>query len=633
MERLSALDAAFLSIETPTMHMHVMAVSVLDPSSVEGGVSADTLRRLIEARLDRIPPFRRRLVNVPFGVHRPLWVEDPTFDLDEHVRPAALPAPGGPRELARFVGDVASHPLDRTRPLWEMWVVEGLARGEVAIVAKVHHAALDGASGVEVLTQLVDLEPVPVSEPQVLHPWYPDRVPSELEMLTGALLSLARQPAVVLRAARQVVAGAVRLGRRLRRESMQAGVPFTAPRLPWNAPLTPHRVVAFVSVPLAEVRAVKEATATTVNDVVLAVVAGALRRYLADRAEVPDSPLVAAVPVSVRREGDRSAAGNRVSVLFTRLPVHVAEPAARLEAVRTVSRGAKQVHEDIGPDTLEQLAAATAPAVMARGARLYAQLRLAERVRPVINLVVSNVPGPQFPLYLAGGRLVRLYPMGPVLDGAGLNVTVISYCGRVDVGLMACRETVPDLWQLADAVPPRSPSSSTRAGCARVSKRPPRTRPPKPRSRRRRSREQRVLAPRRSGAAPDEPLPPERLTEGVGRELQEERVGWDLAGVGRHRRPLAADLGAYVDDRGDRRRCAAHVEGVGVGCVAQALGHLRGPPAHQVDHVVAIQGLLVDPGRACELGGAHANAVHLDVERGAPGRSRGARTHRARGMR
>jgi WS/DGAT/MGAT family acyltransferase len=452
MQRLTGLDAAFLNLETPAAHMHVMAVAVLDPRTAPGPVNAARVRRLVEDRLHLIPPFRRRLVEVPFGLHHPLWVEDPGFDLDFHVRAAALPAPGGTAELADFVGEVASRPLNRSRPLWQLWVVEGLADGRVGIVAKVHHAAIDGASGVEVLAQLVDLEPeAPAAADPV--PWQPDRVPGDLELVLGSALSLARQPVRAARAARNLVRAGVRLTRRMRSEPVSSGVPFMTPRLPWNDELTPHRRVAFANVAFDDVLRVKRAFGVTVNDVVLAVVAGALRRHLEAAAALVDRPLVAAVPVSVRAESERSRAGNRVSTLFTQLPAHLDDPAERLRAVAEVTRGAKRVHEDLGPETLAELTEVVAPAVLAGGARLYSQLRLASRVRPAINLIVSNVPGPGFPLYLAGARLERLYPMGPILEGVGLNVTVMSYCGGVDVGFMACRETAGDLDRLAAAVP------------------------------------------------------------------------------------------------------------------------------------------------------------------------------------
>jgi WS/DGAT/MGAT family acyltransferase len=453
-QRLTGLDAAFLALETPSNHMHVMAVAVLDPTELEGGFDAATLRRLIESRLDRLPPFRRRIVRVPFGLHHPLWVEDPNFDLDYHVRQAAVPAPGGPRELAELVGEVAGWPLDRDRPLWQMWVAEGLEHGHVAIIAKVHHAAIDGASGVEVLAHLVDLEstPVPESVASAREGWQAERVPHDVEMIGASLVSIARQPRRMARAVVHLGKSLVRLGTRIRNENVHAGVPFTAPRLQWNAMITPHRQVAFTTLPLDDVKRVKDAFGATVNDVVLAVLSGALRRYFVERDELPDKPLVAVIPTSVRSQ-DEKQMGNRVSAMFTQLATDRDDPVDRLTEVRQTMSGAKQVHADIGGNTLEEWAEFAAPAVLARGARLYGQLRLADRHPPIYNLIVSNVPGPQFPLYIGGARLVDMYPMGPVFDGAGLNFTAMSYRDQVDIGFMACREAVPELWRLAGEIP------------------------------------------------------------------------------------------------------------------------------------------------------------------------------------
>jgi diacylglycerol O-acyltransferase / wax synthase len=454
-ERLTGLDAAFLSLETPSNHMHLIAVAILDPTEVPGGFTATTVKRLIESRLDRLPPFRRRVVRVPFGLHHPLWIEDPGFDIDFHVRQVALPSPGGERELAAFVGEVAGWPLDRDRPLWQMYVAEGLEHGHVALIAKVHHAAIDGASGVEVLANLVDLEPTPVPTPSASsgeEPWQADRVPNDVEMIGASMVSIARQPVRMARAVVHLGKSLARLTTRLRNETVHTGVPFTAPRLSWNIMITPHRQVAFSTISLDDVKVVKDAYGATVNDVVLATLSGAFRRYLLERDELPDKPLVAVIPTSVRSM-DEKQLGNRVSAMFTQLSTDQDDPLERLHAVQETMSGAKQVHADIGGNTLEEWAELAAPAMLARGARLYGQLRLADRHPPVYNIVMSNVPGPQFPLYMAGSRLVDLYPMGPVFDGAGLNVTAMSYRDQVDIGFMACRETVPDLWRLAAELP------------------------------------------------------------------------------------------------------------------------------------------------------------------------------------
>ena len=452
MQRLTGLDAAFLALETPSTHMHVMATMVLDPSDVEGGFTVESLRTLIAARLSRLPPFRRRVVEVPFGVDRPIWVEDPDFDLDYHVRRAALPAPGGLEELAELTAEIAGRQLDRRRPLWELWVVEGLEHGHVALIAKMHHAAIDGVLGVDLMTEIFDLEEHPAPKPPPEREPAPEHVPSDAELLAGAVASIARQPLSAFRAARNLTGSAIRLVRRLRSEPVSAGVPLTAPPTPLNGVLTPHRRVAFTSVPLPDVKEVKQAFGVTVNDVVLAVCAGALRRYLAGRGRLPDKALLAAIPASVRTEDERGVMGSRVSAMFATLATQLDDPVDRLFAARDVMSGAKLVHEDIGGNTLHEWAETAAPVLFSRGMRLYERL-LEGRHRPIINLIVSNVPGPTFPLYCAGARLLSLFPLGPLLAGTGLNITVLSYLDSVGFGLIGCREIVPDIDAIAAAVP------------------------------------------------------------------------------------------------------------------------------------------------------------------------------------
>ncbi|MDQ1434103.1 MAG: diacylglycerol O-acyltransferase / wax synthase [Actinomycetota bacterium] len=483
MQRLTGIDAAFLALETPSAHMQVLGVAIVDPSTVPsnqksaspksaspksagakaaGAKSAnaqspgsyfDRVHELLEARLHLVQPLRRRLVEVPFGVHIPIWIEDPNFDLDYHLRRAALPAPGGARELTAFVADVAGRPLDRRHPLWEAYVVEGLEHGYQAFVTKVHHSLIDGAAGVEMIAALFDLEAgAPLRPVQPAQEWHADSVPGDLEMLAHAVVSIAQSPAKVVRAVTNLVPGAVRFARRARHEALDVALPLTAPRLSMNRTITPHRAVAFSSVSLDEVKAVKNALGVTVNDVVLTVTAGALRIYLSGRDELPDRPLVASIPTSVRTEGD-DRFGNRVSSMFAGLPVEIDDPIERVRAVASSMTGAKVMHEDMGGTTLEDWAEVAAPALFSRAMRAYTRLRVGERLRPVINLIMSNVPGPPWPLYLAGAHLVALHPLGPIFDDCGLNVTVISYLDHVDFGFLASRELLPDVDDLAAAVP------------------------------------------------------------------------------------------------------------------------------------------------------------------------------------
>lgn len=456
MQRLSGLDAAFLAVESPAAHMHVMGIAVLDPTGVEGFDFARIRSHILE-RLPLVPPFRQRLAPVPFGLHYPVWVEDPTFDIDYHLHRAALPRPGGTAELAEFAAAVAGRPLDRARPLWELHVVEGLEGGRVALVSKIHHSAIDGVSGVDVIAHLFDLEPDPAPrlDLELAAEWRPDRVPNDVELLGHAVASMLRQPVRMARTTRKVVGSAVKVAGRVRGGAGRAGLPLTAPKLTMNGMITPHRKIAFGSISLADVKRVKDQLGVKVNDVVLAVAAGAMRSYLEQRDELPDRPLVVSVPTSVRTAAEQNTMGNRVSAMFAALPVEIADPLERVRRINESMSDAKNLHEDVGAQTLQDLAELASPAVLSSAMRLVSSLRLTDRLGTAVHsAIVSNVPGPPFPLYLAGARLEVVHPLGPIMDGAGLNLTVISYLDSVDFGFLACRELLPDLEVLASAVAP-----------------------------------------------------------------------------------------------------------------------------------------------------------------------------------
>ena len=455
MQRLTGMDASFLYLETPTNHMHVAATAVFDPTTVPGGYSFEKVRDLVESRLHLLPPFRRRLLTIPFELHHPLWIEDPDFDLEYHVRRAALPAPGGEAELAEFAEQVMARPLDRDRPLWEMYVVEGLEHGHIATVTKTHHAAIDGVSGAELTVNLLDLsaDAPPTPPPDV--PWKADRIPSDLELFTYTLNSLARSPVRGYKAARRTVATALNLRRRNRSADVHAPpAPFSAPRTPLNVPISPHRRFAFTEVSLDDVKMVKNALGGTVNDVVMAICSGALRGYLDGKGVRPDRSLLAMVPISVRTDEQKGAMGNRVSSMFVSLASDIDDPVERLHAITEGTRHAKEQEKAIDAGTLaSDWVEFAAPALAARAARLLSRMQAGGgRIGPMSNVTVSNIPGPSFPLYSAGARMVAMYPMGPILDGSALNITVMSYMGSMYFGLMACREAVPDVWDIARGV-------------------------------------------------------------------------------------------------------------------------------------------------------------------------------------
>lgn len=457
-ERLNGLDAAFLAMETERMHMHLCAVMVFEPTegvSDPPAVQFERLRRVIDERLHLVPLLRRRVVRVPFGLHHPLWVEDPHFDLDYHLRRANLPVPGGPGELADYVAEMAGRPLDAERPLWEMHMVEGLESGHVAVVSKMHHAAIDGASGADTIAAFLDLGPEPRFVATPPRPWQPEPVPSEAELVAMALSSLTRQPERAAGALRRTF-GAVRdlaeRNRRLREEDEvnPPPAPFSAPRTSLNGAISAHRRLGLARASLEDMCAVKQAFGGTVNDVVLAVVAGALRRLLHERGEDLSEALVAMVPMSVRTEADRGTQGNKLSAMLVSLATSVADPVARLALIAEGTRLAKEQAKVLSGDFIQRWAQMALPALSSRLARVTGNLRLFDHVRPLFNVVVSNVPGPEYPLWCAGSRLVALYPVGPIIEGVGLNVTAFSYMGTMYFGILGCRELVPEVDHVAE---------------------------------------------------------------------------------------------------------------------------------------------------------------------------------------
>jgi WS/DGAT/MGAT family acyltransferase len=452
MQRLTGLDAAFLYMETPSSYMHVAGLAIFDPSTANEEFSIDKIKEVYAQRLHLAPPFRRRLVEVPLGIHHPLWIEDPNFELDWHIRHIAVPPPGGPKQLADLASHLVSLQLDRSKPLWELWVIEGLEGGKIAALTKTHHAAIDGVSGNEMTVAVLDLTPEVAEVPPPDPPWQPDRIPTDPELLAYAMQSLSRQPLLAAKAVRRTAQAAISLRRKNREpDTTPPPAPFSAPRTSFNVALTPHRSFAYTSLSLSTVKDVKNALGVTVNDVVLASCAGALRKWLDAHDEHPDGPLIAMVPVSVRGE-EEGAGGNRVSSMLTSLATDIDDP---LERIREINKGTIQAKDQlnaIGAETLQDWAEFAAPAVAGLAARLYSRTRMADRHRPLFNVTISNVPGPPFPLYSAGGQLLAHYPMGPIFDGGGLNMTVMSYLDQLDFGLVACPDVLPDVELLAEGL-------------------------------------------------------------------------------------------------------------------------------------------------------------------------------------
>jgi diacylglycerol O-acyltransferase len=442
-QRLTGLDAGFLYMETPTLYMHTLKIAVVDASGVEGGYTFERFRDVLAERLHLLPPFRRKIVEVPWKLHHPVWVDDERFDLSNHVRRVTCPAPGTMHEFAQVVSEIASRQLARDRPLWSIDVVEGLEDNKTAFVAKIHHCVADGIAAASLLANVaLDIQTTP-------DPWEPKPTPPSRTLLRDAVKDLAKEiaglPALLLRTLRNMLA----VRRKRKTADIAPPLPFDTPTTRFNTALTSNRLFTMTSLSLTDIKRVKDHFGTSVNDVVLAIVAGALRVYLSERGELPDKPLVAGVPVSTAAEPDRLG-GNEVSNMFTALRTDIADPVERLKAISDVTKAAKDFHNVLGSEMLRDWSEITPPRPFAWFMRLYSRRELASRHRPPINLVVSNVPGPREPMSIADASIVALYSMGPILEGIGLNVTVWSYVDSMNFGVVSCPEFAPDLWSLTD---------------------------------------------------------------------------------------------------------------------------------------------------------------------------------------
>jgi diacylglycerol O-acyltransferase / wax synthase len=453
MQRLSGLDASFLYLETAQQLLHVCSILELDTTTMPGGYTFDKLRDALSKRIESMPQFREKLADSRFNLDHPVWVEDEDFDVDRHLHRIGLPPPGGRFELSEILGHIASLPLDRARPLWEKWVIEGIdgtdARegGKLVVLTKVHHAAVDGVTGASLMSQLCSTEPdAPDPEPV-------QGVGSgnQLEISVNGAIKFATRPLKFVNALPSTVNTVLDTVKRAR-AGLSMAAPFAAPQTPFNANVTGHRNIAFAQLDLDDVKKVKNHFGVKLNDVVMALVSGVLRKFLLDRGQLPDSTLIAMVPVSVHDKSDRPGR-NQVSGMFSRLETNVENPLERIKAISEANSVAKQHSSAIGATLLQDWTQFAAPAVFGAAMRVYAASRLSG-ARPVLNLVVSNVPGPQVPLYYLGCEVGAMYPIGPVFHGAALNITVMSLNGKLDVGLVSCPELLPDLWDMADDFAP-----------------------------------------------------------------------------------------------------------------------------------------------------------------------------------
>jgi diacylglycerol O-acyltransferase len=452
MQRLSGLDASFLYLETPTMHMHVALVAVLDPASMPGGYDFERVQTYIDRGVRTQPQLQRRLVEVPLKIDHPVWLDEPHFDTLHHIRRVSCAAPGGQAELTALVGRIMSTPLDRARPLWEGWVIEGLEGGRIALVAKVHHAITDGVAGAQILAAMFSGSPdAPPREPPA-RTEEDEPLPSDVDLLRDALAARIARPKEIVRMFKRTSNAFKEMYERRKDQEQQGNATmFDSPRTRWNGPLSAQRSVAFARVAVADVKTIRKPFGASANEVVLAICAGALRSYLDQRGELPLAPLIAACPIATRTRGQT---GNRVSAMVTSLATHLDDPAERLRTIRAVTRNAKQEHDALGGDLIRSWAELATPGLVTTAAKLYSKYRLSELHRPMFNLMISNVPGPRVPIYLAGAQLEAAYPLGPISEGAGLNITVMTYTAHVDFGFITSPALVDDIDQLASLIQP-----------------------------------------------------------------------------------------------------------------------------------------------------------------------------------
>ncbi|RMG80400.1 MAG: wax ester/triacylglycerol synthase family O-acyltransferase [Bacteroidetes bacterium] len=447
MESISGMDATFLYTETPTSPMHVGSVAI-----IEGDLDFETFRERIASRIHLIPKLRKRLVYVPLSIDYPYWVDDPNFDLDMHLQHIALPKPGGWNELRKTASMIFSNHLDHNRPLWSFTFVEGLdnipqiPKGSVAVISKIHHVAIDGVAGAGILSLLFDPTPTPSKVPPP-KPFNPKPLPNELAMMLKSTLSFAQNPLKFPKLISEALTVTFKTGMmsKLRKAEMPTA-PFTAPHTPLNGIIAARRKWNTAILSFDRIKALKDIMGTTINDIMLAICAGALRRYLLEKNKLPQKPLVAMVPISTRtKKEEAEKGGNQISSMLIQLATNIEDPIERLETIHENTIRGKTYHGAIGAKTLAQMAESVPFGIANQAARLYSRFHLSELHAPIFNVTITNVPGPQFPLYLNGHKLLHISGMAPIIDGMGLIITIFSYNGSVMVSPTSDVKSMPDL--------------------------------------------------------------------------------------------------------------------------------------------------------------------------------------------
>ena len=473
--QLTSLDAQFLAIENGRNFAHFCGLAVLDPSTApDGTLTLEDMQELIEQRLHLLPPFRWRLEEVPLGIDHPYWINDPDFDLEFHVRELALPAPGDDAQLSAQVERLVARPLDRSRPLWELYVIQGLQGNRVALLSKIHHSVIDGVSGAEIMGTLYDLDPAGRELPPRPEPGKAGGTPNPVGLLARGALNTPKRVVSAIRdiprtlpnldeiATLRGVPGIATIGRISDRAHLATHKDrdghvlerptARAPRTSLNGPVSAQRRFSFGSLSLDAVKRVKNAYGVKVNDVIVSLSAGALRDFLLARDDLPDEPLVAMIPISVRTEDEVGTYGNRISTMVVPIPTDEPDPVERLRRANEELSRAKDYYGELPADLLTEVNDAFPPALFARVARAAVSLGASPRFHPHFNVTISNVPGPPVPLYVAGALLEHNYPVSVIVDGVGLNITVLSYLDEVDFGIIGDRDLAPDFDSVMDSV-------------------------------------------------------------------------------------------------------------------------------------------------------------------------------------
>ena len=445
LESVSGLDATFLYGETSTSPMHVGSVSI-----IEGSLEFETFKAVIESRIHQIPKLRRRLMSIPMSIDYPYWVDDPHFNIDMHLNHVALPQPGDWKQLRKMASRIFSEPLNTSRPLWSFTFVEGLnnlsqvKKGSVAIIAKIHHVAIDGVGGAGLLAILFDMSPEkrPIKEPK---PYNPKPLPNELGLILKSSVEFAKKPLKLPTLVKHTIESTVKAGFLTRAQHLDLPTaPFTAPSTPINGIIASKRLWNTTILELDRVKKLKSIMKTTLNDIILAICSGAIRRYLLEKEKLPKKPLVAMVPISTRKDTDKQD-GNILSAMLVQLATDIEDPIERLETIYENTIKGKTYQGAMGAKSLADLAEVVPFGIANQAARLYTRFNVAKLHKPVFNLVITNVPGPQMPIYLQGHKMHSIMGMAPIIDGMGLIITVLSYNGRITISPTSDISSMPDL--------------------------------------------------------------------------------------------------------------------------------------------------------------------------------------------